>query len=123
MEELKQQIRPTISSIIVAPNMSSEETFQNSILRPIIKLQHNLILAYFEQYLKVKKTDFKALTTIEKKEMTQTLFKTENRLKTELRSLIVAMFTLEEYNDYLSQSTQLNKRINSIIEQRIISCY
>ncbi len=47
----KIKLRPTIKSIVIQENTSDEEKFQNSILRPIIKLQHHLLLHYFEHYM------------------------------------------------------------------------
>ena len=38
----KIKLRPTIPSIVIQENTSDEEKFQNSILRPIIKLQHQI---------------------------------------------------------------------------------
>ena len=55
MENPKKQLRPEILSIIKTENFSALEKFQNEILRPIIKLQHDLILTRFEHYLKQNK--------------------------------------------------------------------
>ena len=123
MTDLKKQIRPEISSIIKTENFSAEEKFQNEILRPIIKLQHDLILSYFEHYLKQNKVKMNELNNTQKKDLTLKLFKADTRLKTELRGLITGLFTLEEFKEYLSLSSQLNKRINNMIQQRINSCY
>lgn len=123
MADLKKQIRPEISTIIKTENFSDEEKFQNEVLRPIIKLQHDLILSYFEHYLKQNKVKMNELNSTQKTDFTHKLFKTDSRLKTELRGLILGLFTLKEFNVYLSLSSQLNKRINNMIQQRIDSCY
>ena len=56
-------------------------------------------------------------------DLTHKLFKSNTPLKTELRGLILGLFTLEEFKEYLSLSSQLNKRISNMIKQRIDSCY
>ena len=123
MIDLKKQMRPEISSIIKTENFSAEEKFQNEVLRPIIKLQHDLILSYFEHYLKQNKVKMNELNNTQKTHLAHKLFKTNTRLKTELRGLIIGLFTLEEYKEYLNLSSQLNKRMNNMIQQRIASCY
>ena len=122
MVDQKIQLRPSIPSILITENYSSEEKFQNNILRPIIKLQHDLILSFFEEHLKRNKINISALDPTQRKSLTHKLFNKDNRLKIELRGLIIGLFTVEEFNEYLNHSSQLNKRINNMIEQRINSC-
>ena len=45
MTNTKQSIRPIIHTIGSQENASKEEQFQNEVLRPIIKMQHDLIMA------------------------------------------------------------------------------
>ncbi|MGY8953736.1 MAG: glyoxalase [Flavobacteriales bacterium] len=123
MLDIKKQIRPMIFSIKDTGTTSIEEKFQNTVLRPIIKLQHELILCYFEQFLKRKKSKLKELSDLQKTEVIQNMFSRDIQLKTDLRGLIIGLFTLEEYQQYLNLSSQLNKRINAIIQQRVKSCY
>lgn len=123
MSNLKIQIRPVISGIKDEENTSTEEKFQNNVLRPIIKLQHELIISYFENYIKLKKINIKNLDEIQKKEFFQKKIKNDTQFKTDLRSLIIGLFTLDEYNEYLISSSSINKRINSIIQQRLTSFY
>lgn len=119
MENPKKQLRPEILSIIKTENFSALEKFQNEILRPIIKLQHDLILTRFEHYLKQNKINIIELNKIEKTDLMNKLFKSDTRLKNDFRGLIIGLFTLEEYKEYLTISSQLNKRINNMIRQKI----
>ncbi|MFT4679555.1 MAG: hypothetical protein ACI84C_001103 [Flavobacteriales bacterium] len=123
MTDLKKQLRPEIPSIVKTENFSAEEKFQNEVLRPIIKLQHELILSCFEHHLKQNKVKLDNLEKIQKAGLIQKLFKSNTQFKTEFRGLIIGLFTLEEYNEYLGLSSQLNKRISNMIQQRIESCY
>jgi len=119
MENPKKQLRPEILSIIKTENFSALEKFQNEILRPIIKLQHDLILTRFEHYLKQNKINIIELNKIQKTDLMNKLFKSDTRLKNDFRGLIIGLFTLEEYKEYLTISSQLNKRINNMIRQKI----
>lgn len=123
MIDQKKQLRPTIQSISIQENVSEEEKFQNNILRPIIKLQHHLILSYFEHYLKQNKVNFDKLNSTQKKTVTLRLFKTDARFKIEIRGIIIGLLTFDEFEEYLKLSPNLNKRINNMIEQRVNSCY
>ena len=38
--------------------MSAIELFQNATLRPIIKMQHNLLIGSFKNYIQIRKIDF-----------------------------------------------------------------
>tara|TARA_B110000438_G_C15527434_1_gene526959 strand:+ start:309 stop:677 length:369 start_codon:yes stop_codon:yes gene_type:complete len=119
MENPKKQLRPEILSIIKTENFSPLEKFQNEILRPIIKLQHELILTCFEHYLKQNKIKIIELNKTQKTDLMNKLFKSDTRLKNDFRGLIIGLFTLEEYKEYLTLSSQLNKRINNMIRQKI----
>ena len=46
MNDPKKSIRPEIKTIASTEGMSEEEKFQNETLRPIIKLQHDLLLNF-----------------------------------------------------------------------------
>jgi hypothetical protein len=123
MSELKKQLRPLISSIKKTEYASFEEKFQNEVLRPILKLQHEFIISCFEHFLLLNKVQFNELNSIQKAEAINKLFKTDLRLKTELRGLIIGLFTHEEYKTYLVHSSQLNKRIYSMVQKRVESVY
>ena len=50
------RIRPEIPSAIVHDGMSADEQFQNGTLRPVIKLQNELFIAVFKNYITKHKT-------------------------------------------------------------------
>jgi hypothetical protein len=123
MSDLKKQLRPSIPSIVQKSDSSLEEKFQNEVLRPIIKLQNDLVLICFEHYLKSKKVELKKFTDDQITAIIHKLFRSDTQLKSNLRSLIIGLFTLEEYREYLTISAQLNRRINSMIQERVGSFY
>ena len=114
-------LRPDILTKKINADMSSEEYFQNTVLRPIIKLQHELIMCCFSDFITQNKVLFNEYNEEKKKIYLQKLFKTNTVLKTELRSLIIGLFTLEEYKHFLSIKPMVIKRINTIIQNRITS--
>ena len=121
MNEDKASIRPAIKNIGSMENKNPAERFQNITLRPVIKLQHELLIAFFQNYLKKKKIDFSGLSELQKNEVISKAFKNDNLFKTEIRGLVIGHFTLEEYNTYQTIAADSNKRIMAMIEQRLQS--
>jgi hypothetical protein len=117
----KLSIRPVIEHLEIRDDMSAEEKFQNATLRPIIKMQHDLILAFFQNYLLTKKLPFINMDLSQKRDLIRKIFQNDARFKTELRGMIIGQFTTEEYNAYLEISRDANKRLVSMIEERILS--
>lgn len=119
--ETKESIRPRLA---VSENTSTKndiETFQNVTLRPILKLQHYLLLAVFENYVQRKKIDLNLLTEPKKTELVYGIFKTDNAFKTEIKGLILGHFTVAEYRTYLPLAADANKRIWAMASQRLLS--
>jgi hypothetical protein len=114
-------IRPKIIGINTLLNMSIEEDFQNSTLRPIIKLQHELLIVYIKEYLISNKKRFEEFSSLIKIEILTLIFKNDNSLKTELKGIIIGHFTTDEFFIYCTNKTEYNKRILAMIRQRITS--
>jgi len=85
-------LRPVIESIDAHSSCSEAEQFQNKVLRPIIKFQHELIVVVFNAYLTKKRIDFISDTLEKKTEKLITIFKNDQFLIAELKGLIVSFF-------------------------------
>jgi len=55
------QLRPEILSARVDDTMSADEQFQNGTLRPVVKLQNDLLVEAFRNYIKKHKNVFYTL--------------------------------------------------------------
>ena len=117
----KQSIRPAIKSITETENQSEEERFQNEVLRPILKLQHELLVLFFESHTIKKKVVFTDLSTLQKQVLVDDIFKKDSQYKIELRGLIIGHFTTEEYKTYQKMTVEVNKRIMSMAKERLLS--
>ena len=114
-------IRPEIKGINDVKNKTIEEAFQNQTLRPIIKMQHNLLVAYFGAYIVSSKSKFDVMSNLKKNEFIRNVFKKDNTFKAELKGIIIGQFTLDEYQTYCRHKSDFNKRILTMVEQRITS--
>ena len=55
---MNDKLRPVLKNLINS-NTSDLERFQNEVLRPIIKMQNNLLVAFFNNYIRNRKIEFK----------------------------------------------------------------
>jgi len=117
----KVQIRPSIPQIANTPQTKPEELFQNETLRPILKLQHDLLLAHFIHHIERKKIQYGVLDSIQKQTLIHQVFKSDTAYKTELRGLIIGHFTTHEFAIYTTMSSAINKRMLTMIEERLMS--
>ena len=117
----KINIRPIILGLNIDENLSFEETFQNKTLRPIIKLQHDILTAYFQEYLIARHCNFEVLLNIQKEDFIFNLFSQNNNFKIEIKGMIIGLFNVAEFKDYCCNKRDFNKRILTIVKQRIIS--
>ena len=62
----KKSIRPILPNIASQTYKSQGEAFQNITLRPILKMQHDLLIARFESYLNKNKVDFSGYDKMKK---------------------------------------------------------
>jgi hypothetical protein len=113
--------RPIIEKAIVSENMTTAEKFQNSTLRPIIKMKHELLIAYFEYYSTIKTLDFNDFTELKKVEFIESAFSKDGQFRNEVKGMIIGHFTLEEFTIYRNFTKELNKRMITMIKERILS--
>ena len=114
-------IRPIISSIKISNNMSTDERFQNLTLRPIIKLQNDLFVEVFKNYISKHKNVFYELTLDKRMHYIDNAIHKDIKFRNALKGMIIGLFTIEEYKLYITNSSALNKRMMNFVIQRIQS--
>jgi len=112
-------IRPAIPTLIEENVTSASEQFQNVTLRPILKLQNDLLLKIFDEYIQKRKNKFHQLSPTKKLEYIQSNIRNDLKFRSLLMGLVVGLFTLEEYGIYCSNQSELSRRIVSLIIQRL----
>ena len=110
--------RPQLNNLL-KENMSKEEVFQNKTLRPIIKMQHHLLIASFQNYIFSKKIKFIELSNEKKIEKIKEILLRDNTYKNFINGLIVGHFSLNEFDIYNQNSSEFKRRILKIITQRL----
>ena len=97
------------------------EIFQNQTLRPILKLQNDLYISLFTNYAIRQNSDFNALSSAKKAVMIEQSLQKDNVLKNTFIGMTIGMFTAEEMEIYISDSKLFNKRIITMLIERLKS--
>ena len=116
---MSNKIRPVLNNLINS-NTSNIERFQNEIIRPIIKMQNNFLVVFFEDYLKNRKIEFYILKSEDQENKINTILTKDINFKNILLGSIVGHFDDNEIKVYLKSTSELNKRIIQIIKQRLL---
>ena len=113
------EIRPEIPSAKVSENMSFDEKFQNQTLRPVTKLQEELLLEVLRNYISKHKNSFYDLALEKRFLFIETAITKDIKFRNSLKGIIIGQFTLEEYSNYILNSSALNKRMMNIVKQNL----
>lgn len=100
---------------------SEEEVFQNATLRPILKLQNDLIVLVFQNYVNQIKLPFKDFTVEKKMSSIATIISKDIQLQNTLKGIVTGLFTTEEYLYYSKTISNNNKRIKAMLIERLQS--
>ncbi len=114
-------IRPEILSLREYDSMKAEESFQNKTLRPVIKLQNDLLVAVFKNYVRKHKNVFHDLAIDKRLDYIESAIHKDMKFRNSLKGIIIGQFTIEEYEVYTQNSSALNKRMMHIVKDRIKS--
>jgi len=114
-------LRPLIPSAKVYENMSNDEAFQNTTLRPIAKLQNDLLIAVFKNYIAKRKHVFYDLSLQKQMAYIENAIHKDMKFRNSLKGMIIGQFTTEEYELYIQNSSALNKRMMTIVKERLLS--
>jgi hypothetical protein len=113
------KIRPELANAKITETMSDEEHFQNQTLRPIIKLQNMLLLSVFQNYIVKRKNSFYELNLEKRMTYITHAIQKDLKLRNSVKGMIVGHFTIEEYDNYIKNSSAINKRIMNMVIKRI----
>jgi len=113
------QLRPEIPAARVHAGMSAHERFQNETLRPILKLQNNLLLASFQHYIIKNKNRFYELRLEQRMQYITNALQKDIKYRNSVKGIIIGQFTLEEYDTYTKHTSALNKRMMTMVIKRL----
>ncbi len=103
----------------VTNQSSSDEIFQNQVLRPILKLQNDLFIDVFRNYISKYKNDFYSYSVEKKLAYIENSIQKDIKFRNSLKGIVIGLFTIHEYNEYIKNSSSLNKRMMNILIERL----
>jgi hypothetical protein len=106
---------------IISNDSKPEERFQNETLRPILKVQNDLLLAVFKNYLIKQKIEFQSSSPEKKMMIIDHAIQRDIKFRNILKGMIIGFFTLYEYETYIQNSSNLNKRMMNLVIERLKS--
>ena len=112
-------IRPEIAGVDLSEDSSFAEHFQNETLRPILKLQNELLLHVFRQYFEQRKGVFYTLKHNKQLAYIEQVVQKDLRFRSMLTGVIIGHFTEIEWEDYLGDEAELRRRMMTMLVKRV----
>jgi hypothetical protein len=116
--EMPNKVRPVLPAAILNGIVTPEEEFQNKVLRPIIKMQSDLLMAHVSAQLKALKIDWDQLMPIKRKDTLTALLTKDQLFKSEIVGIVIGQLEVAEYQTYRAHHKELNKRITQMVLNR-----
>ena len=114
-------LRPELK--LPAGKSGPEETFQNETLRPILKLQHPLLLQLFAAYVQKRKPKLMQMADNDRAEWIREVLRKDLRLRNQLCGMVMGMFTEAEMQWFLDNEAEALQRLASLLTQRVTGAY
>lgn len=106
-------------NILNSETTTPQEIFQNQTLRPILKLQNDLYCSLFINYTVRQNADFNSLSAAKKNNFIEQSLQKDSVLKNIFIGMTIGMFTLQELEVYYLDSKVFNKRIITMLIEKI----
>lgn len=110
--------RPELKGLVLNGTKDIEQ-FQNEVLRPILKMQHPLLIAFFSDYLTKRKITFLEVTPKQQQNYIESALSKDIGYKNFQLGIVTGQLSLEEYSFYKKNSSELNKRILQMLKKRL----
>ncbi len=105
----------------VTDESTTEESFQNKVLRPILKLQNDLFVALLINYIDKNTPGFYSKTIDVKLTVLENVIQKDIQFRNVMKGIIIGLFTADEYVIYAKNSSNINKRMMSMLAERLKS--
>ena len=115
-------LRPKLIHLETEKEKTVEELFQNTVLRPILKFQHNILIAFItEQVINKFNIDLVKIHSNDLGIKVKTELMNNQTLRNQVFGVVVALFTVDEYHEYLKNETEYRRRIMAMVLERYMS--
>jgi len=115
-----EKVRPILPNELTIGTLKAEELFQNMVLRPIIKMQHDILVYRVKSYFASIKVVFHLMDKKKRVVALESAFKNDNPFKKEIQGMVIGQLNGEEFKQYLQTEKSFNKRIIQMVKNRMI---
>lgn len=112
--------RPDLPEEILDGIATETEDFQNKVLRPIIKMQSDLLIAHLNAKLDSLKVNLSEHKSEKQEEILTKLFHKDQAFKREIVGMVIGQFETKEYENYVPINKEINRRIVQIVLNRCL---
>ncbi len=116
------KLRPVLN-INENEGTTEQEKFQNKVLRPLLKFQHDLLCFTFLNAPEVIKFKFNEKHHDQQEKIIVDLLKTNQKLKSHIIHSISNLMTIEELVHFHSYKSDYKKRIIAMVSRRLVDSF
>ena len=114
------KVRPTLPESLTQGALKEEELFQNMVLRPVIKMQHDILILRVKSYFTSKRVMFNMMDKKKRTVAIEQAFLGDNAFKKEIQGMILGQLSADEFKGYLKSERSMNKRIIQMVRNRML---
>ncbi|MCC6463597.1 MAG: glyoxalase [Saprospiraceae bacterium] len=118
-EQALLQLRPDLN--LPTNTSGPEEIFQNQTLRPILKMQHALLVQLLASHIRKHKSAFFQLPETARLDWISNVVRADLRFRNLLVGTVLGHFTLEELHSFEAHEAECLRRLIQLIIQRLQS--
>ena len=115
-----EKVRPNLPGSLVEGNLKEEELFQNMVLRPVIKMQHDILILRVKSYFLLKRVVFNVMDQKKRTKAIEQAFLNDHAFKKEIQGMIIGQLSQDEFKQYLQFEKSVNKRIFQMVKNRML---
>ena len=97
------------------------EQFQNTTIRPILKYQHSILIVFFSSNVHVQYIVSANFSSLKKQNQLKLFTSKQLAFRAQLLGMVTGLFTDAEFEFYLSEKVNIDKRITNMILERFFS--
>ncbi len=111
--------RPAVPAADLTLPHSPVEAFLHSTLRPVLKLQNDVLLALVAHDVAKRVPGFARFALDDARERLVALLRTDSRLKRTLVGVVLGMLTADELSFALAHEAEVRRRIVALVAERV----
>ena len=115
-----EKVRPNLPGSLVEGNLKEEELFLNMVLRPVIKMQHDILILRVKSYFLSKRVVFNVMDQKKRTKAIEQAFLNDHPFKKEIQGMIIGQLSQDEFKQYLQFEKSVNKRIFQMVKNRML---